>query len=75
MSVPNSQPQVYLGEPDLAHTGKPSAPRDFPPRFPRAVAGSDPHIFLVPLTRPTRGTVTFLAGAIFLVVFQRPFLP
>lgn len=46
MSVPNSQPQVYLGEPDLAHNGKPSAPRDFPPRFPRAVAGSDPRTFV-----------------------------
>lgn len=34
MSVLMSQPQVYRGEPGLVHTSKPSAQRDFAPRFP-----------------------------------------
>lgn len=78
MSVPKFWPQVYLRQPGLVHTGKPSAPPHFPPRpLSWVVAGSnsEPRIFLVPLTRQTRGALTFLAGPIFLVLFQRGFFP
>lgn len=75
MSVLNSQPEVYRGEPGLARTSKPSALGDFPPRLSQVLAGSDsePRIFSVPLTHRTRGT--FSAGPTFLVGFQRLFLP